>query len=242
MPRHPTRRIGLVLIAAAVAGLAAPARAQRPSPVDPAMDAFRLQAREREERKRALFDRLRRVPEAPPAEPVRLLVPDRPFPDAQPGGLLVRTVVERGDGPRDEGGDEPEEAPPPRLRNVLAPENFDMRVFGDLVGDDVRRARVEVTLGELVERASAVHRLTPTEREKLRLAGRGDVKRFFDRIAEDRRAFDRVRFDPGGGIAFLREVRSERRVYVEGPFGAGSLFEKTLARALRERRDAATPR
>ena len=73
--------------------------------------------------------------------------------------------------------------------------------------------------------------LTPVQKKKLLLAGRGDIKRFFDRVEDIRKKFDKVKNDqnqfglmwqdiqtapvrlPGGGLRRgidLRQGRSNR--------------------------------
>ena len=44
-------------------------------------------------------------------------------------------------------------------------------------------------------RIDAVNRLTPGQRQKLELAGRGDIKHFFDQVEAKRREFEEVRND-----------------------------------------------
>lgn len=223
MPRCATGCVVGLAIILAVLGPAPGARAQRPD--GPAMEAFRRQATERERRRAALLDAIRAIPEPPAAPPNPVFLRLVPL----PGG---RVVLDDDEEPPDD-----EEAPPDRPRNVLAPENFDFRIFNELISDEARRARMEEALDLLIDRAAAVHGLKAAERTRLRLAGRGDIKHFFDRLAEARRAFDRVRRDAGAGLDFLNQIRLQDPGSF-GAFGDDSLFAKTLARTLRDRRPA----
>jgi hypothetical protein len=218
MPRYPIRWAAGVLLTVAAATSASAQGGD-----GPATEAFRRQAKGRERARQEFFDRLRQVPEAaplPPPAPLALIV-------------LAQPAI---DGER---GEDDEDEAPPRPIGVLAPENFDHWVFRDgagAVGDAGRRDRLEAMLAIKAERTARAHRLAPAEAEKLRLAGRGDVKHFFDRLARLRREFDGARRDRAAGLDFLGSLQDERTTYQEGPFGDGSLFDKTLARLLADRR------
>ena len=66
------------------------------------------------------------------------------------------------------------------------------------------------------------------QRAKLRLAGRGDIKRFFDVVQNRRNAFEIARKDFQSGLWALQRLDAVAKNYREGPFRAGSLFAKTL--------------
>lgn len=110
---------------------------------------------------------------------------------------------------------------------VVDPENFDRWLFGDEQSDGERKRHLENLLRARIE---VVVWLTESQRSKLRLAGRGDIKRFFDEV-EDRRSrfeIDRRRFKTGR--AALMQLDRLSQTYEKGPFGDGSLFAKTLQR------------
>lgn len=230
MRRGPIPRVVSALLVA-VGAFAPSASGQRP--VEDPMDVFRRQAREEQRKRQAFFDALAALPE-----------PAVPLPVVRDRFLLEIEEVEGDDeGPMAEVG--PDRDPRPRAgeaavgrnrRQALARENFDLHVFGDEASEEARRGRLDAMLAEKIERAARTHRLTPAQREKLRLAGRGDVKRLFDRIEESRREFDRVRSDLRAGVAFLRGLAPERLAYVAGPFGSDSIYRKSLTRILTEPR------
>jgi hypothetical protein len=83
-----------------------------------------------------------------------------------------------------------------------------------------------------------IHKLAEPQWAKLRIAGKGDIKRFFDHV-DDKRVFfeiDRMSLKTGRGA--LRRLEPLSDVYDEGPFGDGSLFAKTLRRIQDERATA----
>ena len=67
------------------------------------------------------------------------------------------------------------------------PENFDRWIFGEGLGEERRRQALEDRLVGRIEAEARRYDLTIPQRDKLRLAGMGDIKRFFDRVEERRR-------------------------------------------------------
>ena len=117
------------------------------------------------------------------------------------------------------------------LMLILERENFDRWIFGNLTDDRTRRDWLEHRLGFKCEQAarSVPFLLSRPQMEKLQLAGRGDVKRFFDRVEASRPEFDAVRKDLDAGHRFLlNDLKPLCAQFKDGPFGADSLFAKTL--------------
>jgi hypothetical protein len=110
---------------------------------------------------------------------------------------------------------------------IVASESFDQWIFtGDTIGE--RQTRLNDNLRRTIGRVDRAHRLTAVQRQKLELAGRGDIKHFFDQVEAKRREFDQVRTDLDKCRAFARDLRPLRRAYVTGPFDDSSLFAKIL--------------
>jgi hypothetical protein len=141
--------------------------------------------------------------------------------------------------------DDPPPVRPPRgvhiTAMVLSRENFDRWLFADGRSERARQRYLEVLLERRIEVAALVYRLAAPQRAKLQLAGRGDIKRYFDEVQDRRSRFeiDRRNFD--AGLAALRGLAPLSRIYQLGPYGNGSLFAKTLRRIIddREAGDAA---
>ena len=111
----------------------------------------------------------------------------------------------------------------------MEPENFDRWLFADeRSGEEHRRRHLDDILRARIEAAARGHKLTDPQRAKLRIAGRGDIKRFFDQVEEKRSAFEADRRNINTGLAALRRLDSLSEIYRRGPFGDGSLFAKTL--------------
>ncbi len=132
--------------------------------------------------------------------------------------------------------DEDDEPPAPRnipfniLTSVVDPENFDRWLFADDQSGAGRHRHLDDILRSKVDAAIMAHKLTDSQRTKLRLAGRGDIKRFFDQVEDRRLDFEKDRRNFRAGLAALQRLDPLTQVYRDGPFGDGSLFAKTLAK------------
>jgi hypothetical protein len=230
--------------------------------VEPAVvDAMRREAEVRKKQQEQTFARLRALmlapePVLPPAR-VRPLVRFDVNIAAPPQPRVRRriTVISRSDNLRflleepepqkkasengnelDEGEEDKKVLPLPALRQLsVARESFDEWVFqGQSI--DVHRRLLDAHLWTRIDRAAAAHSLTSVQTEKLRLAGQGDIKRFFDEVEDKRQEFERVRTDWTKCQKFARDLRPFLLVYRNGPFGDRSYFAKTLAKMLADAR------
>ncbi len=111
---------------------------------------------------------------------------------------------------------------------MLDPENFDHWIFNTDLTEQRRQEYLDQILKTRVEDAAREHHLTAPQRAKLRLAGSGDIKRFFDEVEGKRSEFNKGRLTYKSGRAELLRLVPLAQVYQEGPFGDGSLFAKTL--------------
>lgn len=167
----------------------------------------------------------------------------RPFPEPPADSISVRVMVRIGQErqiraitverpvPDDEGDDPPPVRPAMRLNlntAVVDRENFDRWVFVDGRSEPERRKYLEEILRSKVELAGVLHDLTAAQRAKLRLAGRGDIKRFFDQVEDRRNAFEIERRTFKTAYPALQRLVPLSQIYQEGPFDDGSLFAKTL--------------
>jgi hypothetical protein len=120
---------------------------------------------------------------------------------------------------------------------VVERENFDRWLFADERTEGERWTHLDEILEAKVGVAGKEHKLTDRQRAKLKLAGRGDIKRFFDRVEENRIDFEVQRQTYRTGRAALLRLDPLLQVYREGPFGDGSLFAKTLRRINDDQKD-----
>jgi hypothetical protein len=122
---------------------------------------------------------------------------------------------------------------------ALKRENFDHWLYGELN----EQSRSVWLLSTLSAKVSAARTLSADEEAKLILAGRGDIKRFLDRIEAKRAEFELVRTDFMEGQVFLTgpEMRRLSFEFKVGPFGEGSLFAKSLRKIEYDRAMKARP-
>ncbi len=125
------------------------------------------------------------------------------------------------------------DAVPPERRVVVAPETFNLFVFGSLEDPPPARRRLETLLTQRVDAAVRMSRISEVQKRKLLLAGRGDIKRLLDRVEDERKTFESLRTDPTRCEEFLLGLRSLTPL-IRRPFGPESLFGKTLKKLLAE--------
>jgi hypothetical protein len=169
-------------------------------------------------------------------------VDDRPLP--KPRGQIdpaIRVMIQGKQAsitfeipaPGDQDDDNPVVRPARRINlqtATLERQNFDRWLFEDERSDAERRTHLEELLQAKIEVAGLDYSLTDRQRTKLRVAGRGDIKRFFDDVEDRRTAFEVERRSVKTGLAALRRLDALAPLYRSGPFGESSLFAKTLCR------------
>lgn len=155
--------------------------------------------------------------------------------------LTVLAAVGIGPFARAQEDDDPDEAPaqqPQQNQMFWSEENFDQWVFGNSRNAAVGRVRLDSQLTLKVEEVERVCGMTEIQKKKLRLAGRGDVKRFLDRVEEKRKKFQSVKNDQNKFQEFYQELQPLMLVAQMGPYGEGSIFAKTLRKTLDESQSA----
>jgi hypothetical protein len=150
-----------------------------------------------------------------------------------------RLVVSRKEMPLEVGIEDAEEdlAAVPLRGVVLDPESFDNWIFGNMSGKDMPPAWLESVLKKRLVLYGTRYRLTESELAKLQIAGKGDSKRLFDEIDAKRKDFAAVRTQYAKASKVLTSTNPLANRFMNGPFEAGSLFSKTLAKILDDRRD-----
>ena len=112
---------------------------------------------------------------------------------------------------------------------------FDQRFAGGRLADGQIRARLDGALAARLDRLATEHRLTPRETAKLRLAGKGDIKRLVDRIDAARSGFEAAKRRPETALPALEEIDRLATLYHAAPFDRGSLLAKTMAKIAADR-------
>jgi hypothetical protein len=114
---------------------------------------------------------------------------------------------------------------------------FNRMVYGNL-RPEALRDRLEAFLNVKITDAARRCNLSEDQKEKLRLAGRGDIRRVFDRI-EDRKDVIGKQVDQEEYIRLMNQLRplqglSGTALFGNGLFGNGSYFAKALKGLLDE--------
>jgi hypothetical protein len=91
---------------------------------------------------------------------------------------------------------------------------------------------LEFRLERRLEETEREYHLSPDQKNKLALAGRGDIKRFVDRVNEVRNQFLLVQSDRIEISTLLRNSKSFQKEIATGVFGDNSLFAKTFAKVI----------
>jgi hypothetical protein len=115
---------------------------------------------------------------------------------------------------------------------MVADENFDQWVFGGRGNAAAIRKRFDSQLILHVEEIERTCGISESQKQKLQLAGRGDIKRLFDRVEVLRKKFQLVKNDQNKFNEFWQDVQPFQVIFNQGAFGPGSLFSKTLKNVL----------
>jgi hypothetical protein len=134
--------------------------------------------------------------------------------------------------------DEEEEAveneAPQRVQPVfmMNDDQFDQWIFGGPRNSGAGRNKLDTLLTLQVDDVSRACGLSELQKKKLLLAGHGDIKRFFDRVDEKRRKFDKVKNDQNKIGEIYQELQPLQMALNSGLFSEGSIFAKTLKKVL----------
>jgi hypothetical protein len=119
---------------------------------------------------------------------------------------------------------------PPRGA-AITDEPFKHSLFDPDGGADRARARLEARLAWEIRRIDQVYGLSPEQKHKLEVAGRGDIKRLFDDVRKQQERLESARGDVLQYRAILKGLKP-LRVDAHLLFIDGSLFAKTLKTTL----------
>jgi len=125
---------------------------------------------------------------------------------------------------------------PDRWRGRISDDAFNQRVFGHVDATGAHQ-HLDERLRAEIQSVGDRYGLTASQRQKLLLAGRGDIKRLFDRIEERRLQLTARVAEDVDSVRELSRDFSDASGNVSasfrfGPFGRGSLFAKMLNRTI----------
>jgi hypothetical protein len=125
----------------------------------------------------------------------------------------------------------------PRIR--IKPADVEQRVFGDRRQPAGVRQMLEAALSLRIDRLRLCSDLTEIQQKKLRLAGQGDIKRFFERVEQLKDAASRQDLAADEVQPLLQQCQELKNELGAGLFDPGSLFDKTRLGILTKEQSAA---
>jgi hypothetical protein len=121
---------------------------------------------------------------------------------------------------------------------IMTDDQFDQWVFGGPRNSRAGRNKLDSLLALQVDDVARMCSLSEAQKKKLLLAGRGDIKRFFDRVEEKRKKFEKVKQDQTKIGEIYQELVPLQVALNSGLFSDGSIYSKTIRRVLSEEEDA----
>jgi hypothetical protein len=109
---------------------------------------------------------------------------------------------------------------------------FDSWVFQNVKDIHAARTKLEQQLALQTETVDRACRLTFPQRQKLQLAGRGDIKGFFEQVEIVRQRFLVVRDNQDKFNQIWQDIQPLQAAFQSGIFDDDSLFHKTLRNTL----------
>jgi hypothetical protein len=154
----------------------------------------------------------------------KLAVEEKP-PDTQEAGSDPDGWAGEDDHPQDR---PPQGVPVDFQGQMLSSICFDIWLFGNMDTEELRGRWLSQILEEEIARLGGGRNLTEAQKAKLRLAGKGDIKRFYAKVGRVRQEYEAARQDVRQGLVFLQRLqRSLGQEFQDGPFRGESLLIKT---------------
>jgi hypothetical protein len=150
--------------------------------------------------------------------------------------LLVTLLVARGTPVRAQNEDGAANARPARPVFILNENAFRQMVYGNVAPEAIRD-RFHRVLALKIAQVDRACTLSPAQRERLELAGKGDIKRHFDRIAEHEHVINQ-QLEQEDYVKVVQQLQAVNRSHSAELFGASSLFAKAVRTILTDEQAA----
>jgi hypothetical protein len=118
-------------------------------------------------------------------------------------------------------------------------QNFDQWIFPGANNAELGRLRLQTQTNLRLAEIDRVCRLSETQKQKLRLAARGDMQRFTDEVEQVRRKFEKVKHDQNAMGQIWQEIQPLQIKQANGLMGHDSLLMKVLPKTLTTEQAAA---
>lgn len=114
----------------------------------------------------------------------------------------------------------------------LNDQQFYIWVFNNNTDLKTARAKLEAQIAAQLDDLARTCGLSDAQRLKLQLAAAGDIKHFFDRVAEKRRKFSKKTYDQNKISDIFSELQPLQQTYNNGVFTTDSMFRKSIGQTL----------
>ncbi len=115
---------------------------------------------------------------------------------------------------------------------MMTNDQFDQWVFGGSRNSRAGRNKLDSLLTLQIDDVARICALSDDQKKKLLLAGRGDIKRFFDLVEEKRKKFEKVKQDQNKLGEIYQELVPLQAALNSGLFSDGSIYAKTIRNVL----------
>jgi hypothetical protein len=115
-------------------------------------------------------------------------------------------------------------------------DQVDQLVFTRWGGSASARAKLDAALLMRITEVDHACGISEAQRSKLHLAGRGDIKRFYDKVEAVKRKFQRGQNDPNSNI--WQDIQPLQAELNSGLFGDNSIYAKMIRRTLNPEQSA----
>jgi hypothetical protein len=121
---------------------------------------------------------------------------------------------------------------PVQVVQTINPEQVDQWVFSRWGGVAAARDRLDANLALRIDDLDRACSVTDAQKKKLKLAGLGDMKRYFDRVEDLKRKYVRNANAPNNNI--WQEMQPLQMELNTGFFGEDSIFVKAIKKTLND--------
>jgi|GEM_PF-4079167 len=121
-----------------------------------------------------------------------------------------------------------------QIRAQFTDENLEQWIFNNLGSAKKANQKLNSQLNVQVDAIAIACEVTPAQREKLLLAGRGDIYRFFDQVDIVRAKFQKIKHDQNKVNQIFTDIQPLQLTLTTGLFGEDSFFKKVTKKTLNE--------
>jgi hypothetical protein len=117
-------------------------------------------------------------------------------------------------------------------------DQVDQWVFGRMGGTSEARGRLESALAIRIDDVERACGISEAQKKKLKVAGQGDIKRFYDRVEDVKRKFVRMSTGLEPNVNIWQDVQPMQNEIYIGLFGDDSMLHKTIQKTLSDEQRA----